>query len=220
MKMKIFMPVFLVLLLLTLATPTLSQSGRKTNDFIITGADAQRDITINHSQTLTDLVAQVEERFAVFNANTIHPMLLSAMPGSFDAALEQMPDRFLLEHANRNWNISLNYPIDLMDDSTAPQISGIESNTTGSGEVTIIWQTNEFADSEIMFGEQPGAYSQTASDLLYVKSHTVELTGLANNVSYYFKIYGKDQSGNTAESAEHTFTVEYQMSIYLPIILR
>ena len=83
----------------------------------------------------------------------------------------------------------------------------------------ITWATDEFATSTVLYGTQPGVYSQTVSDPLYTKQHSITLTGLPpGTMPYYYVVRSTDRSGNTATSSEYTFNT--QPFVYLPLIMR
>ncbi|VAW35400.1 hypothetical protein MNBD_CHLOROFLEXI01-982, partial [hydrothermal vent metagenome] len=65
-----------------------------------------------------------------------------------------------------------------------------------------------------------GNYSETVSDALDVVQHQVTLTGLQEDVVYYYRVSSSDLSGNTFQSAERTFEVISEMFVYLPMITR
>ncbi len=131
--------------------------------------------------------------------------------------LAQVSERIILQNTNANRQESLVYPAALINDTTSPQISNIGVIGTGSGNATIVWTTDEFATSTVLYGTQPGVYSQTLSDPLYTKQHALTLTGLTPGTTYYFKVRSTDRSGNTATSSERSFT---QVLIYLPLVMR
>ena len=83
----------------------------------------------------------------------------------------------------------------------------------------ITWATDEFATSTVLYGTQPGVYSQTVSDPLYTEQHKITLTGLPpGTIPYYYVVRSTDRSGNTATSSEYTFNT--QPFVYLPLIMR
>jgi hypothetical protein len=112
-----------------------------------------------------------------------------------------IPDRFILQYANTNRELQLAYPTALFNDVTPPQINDVAANF---GIIT--WITDEFADSEVIYGESAGQYTQSVQDPLYVKQHEITLTGLTAGTTYYYKVRSADRSGNTFESVEYSFT--------------
>ena len=71
---------------------------------------------------------------------------------------------------------------------------------------TILWTTNEPADSQVEYGTTTAYGSSTALDTTKVTSHSVALSGLSPNTLYHYRVKSKDASGNLATSADFTFT--------------
>jgi hypothetical protein len=92
-------------------------------------------------------------------------------------------------------------------DTTPPVISNIASSLITNTTTTITWDTDEVADSLVKYGTtQGGPYGMTASDPTDVTSHSVGLSGLTNNTTYYYVVNSTDPSDNSAESGENSFT--------------
>ena len=156
-------------------------------------------------------------RVVVQYANLIREEDLTARPGALQTLLNQVSARVIVQYANTNRGFQLVYPAALFNDTTAPQASGITARSE-SDSVTISWTTGEFATSTVLYGTQPGMYSQTVSDPLYAKQHEITLTGLTMGTTYYYKVCSTDRSGNTATSSEHSLTA--QIPVYLPLVMR
>jgi len=84
----------------------------------------------------------------------------------------------------------------LGDDTTGPVISNIASSDITQDSAIITWDTDEVCDSVVYYGTTtpPGS---TKSDVLKVISHTISLTGLSENTTYYYKVKSTDCSGNS-----------------------
>ena len=128
--------------------------------------------------------------------------------------------RFVFEFAKANRYITLSFPVDLINDTTPPQGSNITVRPAGETSTTITWTTDEYADSTVKCGTQPGNYTMTFSDPLYVKQHSITLTGLTPGTTYYCICRSTDQSGNTYQSQEFSFEQAEETFIYLPLVLR
>ena len=168
--------------------------------------------------SLQTLLDQVSARIVVQYANTIRQDGLTVMPGEFQTLLGQVSDRIIFQYANTNRELQLVYPAALINDTTPPQISGITASLTGSDSATITWTTDEFADSEVLYGTQPSVYPQTVRAPLYTKQHRIILTGLTSGPTYYYKVRSTDRSGNTTTSSENSFSA--QLYVYLPLVMR
>jgi len=165
---------------------------------------------------LQELLEQVSDRIIVQYANTICQDGLPALPSGLQALLEQVSDRIVFQYANANRSFQLVYPVALFNDTAAPRISDITASMTGCDSLIIAWTTDEFADSEVVYGGRSGQYTQTVSDPLYAKYHELVLTGLMQG-TYYYRVRSTDRSGNTATSSERSFTLA---CIYMPVVVR
>ena len=233
-------------LVLALALPAFGQTG-----IIVNNADATRttstslapDLNIRLNQASLRIVTQysnalryfglisppaalqsrlglVAERVVFDHAASSRTVLLPAVPVGLQTLLGQAALRVIFDHAASARQQPLAYPRDLLADSVPPVISGVAAARDVDG-MKITWTTDEFADSTVLFGTQPGAYPQTASDPLYVKNHVVLLPGLAEG-TYYYRVQSRDQSGNLVQSTERSFTVTAGPIpwIYLPYVRR
>jgi chitodextrinase len=90
-------------------------------------------------------------------------------------------------------------------DVEPPEISNVASSAITQTTATITWNTNEPADSRVRYGTTSGGPYDEAYDDTDVTSHSMGLTGLTENTTYYYKVRSTDPSGNSAESAEYSF---------------
>ena len=81
--------------------------------------------------------------------------------------------------------------------TTAPVISGV-TVVPGAGSAQINWSTNTATNSRVDFGTSATALTSNTSDPTLVIVHTVNLTGLAGNTTYYYRITSTDASGQSA----------------------
>src|SRR4051812_23269034 len=115
-----------------------------------------------------------------------------------------------------------NYWVDVvfapsLSDSTPPAISAIKTTTIDSSRVTITWSTDEQATTRIDYGTDPAIQTaaitnlppgtQMAANGGFVTQHTVALTNLQPNTTYYYLITAADRFGNASTVAAPTFTV-------------
>jgi hypothetical protein len=96
--------------------------------------------------------------------------------------------------------------IKLVKDETPPSISEATVVDITGATATVVWKTNEAADSVVKYGAASKKYKKSARDAAYAKSHRITLTGLANGTTYYLTIESLDGAENTATSKELTFT--------------
>ena len=164
------------------------------------------------------LIGQVPARVVFQYANANLFTNLVAVPFSLQTLINNVTDRVVFQFANTNLSKSLVYPANLVNDAASPQISDVIANMSGSSIAIITWTTDEFADSTVLYGTQPGVYSQTVSDPLYYKEHVVTLNSLTPGTTYYYKVRSTDRSGNTVTSGEYSFTAF--IFTYLPVVVR
>ncbi|MCX6004883.1 MAG: redoxin domain-containing protein [Chloroflexi bacterium] len=60
----------------------------------------------------------------------------------------------------------------------------------------IQWVTDEPATSQVMYGTTESCDSSTSLDSKLTTSHTVRLTGLESNITYYYRVKSVDPAGN------------------------
>lgn len=97
-------------------------------------------------------------------------------------------------------------------DWTLPLISNVESLIATPGEsnelkALITWETDENSDSFVDYGldiSYGGIVGQEDS----VIQHSVEISGLAENTIYHFRVRSKDAYGNEAVSEDYTFELD------------
>ncbi|PYR88034.1 MAG: hypothetical protein DMF84_29665 [Acidobacteria bacterium] len=101
-------------------------------------------------------------------------------------------------------------------DSTPPVISRIKSTIVDSSRVTISWTTDEEATSKIEYSMDPEILAdtttlppgtQTVNVGTFVMQHSVALSGLTPNTTYYYRVISVDRSGNSANVAAPSVTV-------------
>jgi hypothetical protein len=164
------------------------------------------------------LFGQVTPRIIFQYANTNRALNLAVAPAALQTLLSQVSARIILQYANTNRQQQLAYPVALVGDNTPPQITGIASSGVGLDSVKITWNTDEWADSVVVYGTQPGVYTQTVTDALYSKNHAFTFTGLTTGILYYFLVRSGDRSGNTTTSVEYSFKIN--LPLFLPLIRR
>jgi len=238
----------LVLLALFSSLPVASQSGiivtgadsvqdtsfTYSQDLVDTTSSAGPRVVVEYSDStgpynlaemptaLQALVYTVPTMVIVEYANSTDPHALAEIPTALQALVSTVPQRVVVEYANSTHGAKLAYPLELMNDTQSPEVTGVSATDVTTDTATIAWRTtDEFADSLVQYGLQSGSYTETAQDSLYVKDHAVALSGLFTETTYYFTVSSTDQSGNPATSTEHSFTtLSPEVFVYLPLILR
>jgi len=93
-------------------------------------------------------------------------------------------------------------------DTTPPTIENVASSAITSNSATITWDTDEIADSLVKYGTTSGNYTDNKYDSAYVTSHSIGLTDLVENTTYYYVVKSTDPSNNSSESSEYSFTTQ------------
>ena len=91
-------------------------------------------------------------------------------------------------------------------DVAAPVISGVAATPGLNNTATITWTTNEPADSRVEYGLSASALSSHATDASFTTTHSVVLTGLTPNTTYFYRVTSADAAGNAAASSILSFT--------------
>ena len=96
-------------------------------------------------------------------------------------------------------------------DETAPVISNVAHTVSGNASATISWATNEASDSRVDYGTSPNSLAASQSNTTPVTSHSLQLTGLSPDTTYYYRVTSTDAAGNsstdpTPPTAPRSFT--------------
>jgi len=85
------------------------------------------------------------------------------------------------------------------------QVSAVQASGITQSSAVITWQTNNSADSRVNYGTTT-AYGSAVSDPTLVTGHSMTLSGLTTNTTYHYQVVSVDGLGQTASSADATFT--------------
>jgi len=106
------------------------------------------------------------------------------------------------EGNNRDWlDIRVTDYVPRLDE-TEPVISSVASSTT-EATATITWQTDDVSDATVEYGTTD-SYGSTSSTSVYGTTHSINLTGLAAETEYYFRVISQDAAGSST-SPGYTF---------------
>lgn len=189
--------------------------------FVIQFANTKRVVTFAPIPIrLNDALAAIHPRFVIDFANANKFYTLMPLPDQLRTLTGLILPRTVIDHANADRFISLNFPAGIIQDTTPPQIINITTHPVGMNSTKISWTTNEYADSTVQCGTQPGVYTVNLSNSLFILQHTATLTDLTTEATYYCVCRSSDQSGNTSQSYEFHFKQNVQALIYLPLVLQ
>ena len=81
-------------------------------------------------------------------------------------------------------------------DTTAPQASAVATFPLPDGTASVTWRTAEAAGSTVLYGTSPERLDRVGYDPAAVSAHTVVLTGLDPDRTYYYRVVSADGAGN------------------------
>ncbi|RLI52316.1 MAG: hypothetical protein DRP09_18205, partial [Candidatus Thorarchaeota archaeon] len=116
-----------------------------------------------------------------------------------------------------NQTTTLNFQLTKVPvDTTPPKISNINISSITTHSAVISWKTNEPSTSLVKYGTSPSSYPYSKEDASYTTYHSITLTGLSPNTTYYLVVSSTDKAGNSAQSDEQNFkTKELSNMVYV-----
>jgi hypothetical protein len=94
-----------------------------------------------------------------------------------------------------------------MPDTTPPVISSVSDSNITAFSAVINWVTDEPADSQVEYGLTEALGLSSDLETNYVTDHSVTLTNLNSDTTYYYRVKSNDPSNNLAISDLFSFTV-------------
>ena len=88
-------------------------------------------------------------------------------------------------------------------DTTAPVISSVSAVPGANGNATITWSTDELSTSRVDYGTTSDALTLNESAAGLVTSHSLALTGLSPDTTYYYRVTSADAANNSSSSRLH-----------------
>ncbi len=103
-----------------------------------------------------------------------------------------------------NWEIVSSLPLEVI--IAWPTISNVRVTNITENSATINWDTDEEADSLVKYGTVQGEPYVSLSNSTLVTTHSLELTGLTAETTYYFIANSTDSRVNSGQSEGFSFT--------------
>ncbi|MCB9113237.1 MAG: DUF4082 domain-containing protein, partial [Anaerolineales bacterium] len=94
-------------------------------------------------------------------------------------------------------------------DTTGPVISNVLATVNPDGTVEITWDTDETSDSRVDFGTDSNNLNLNSTDGALVTTHSITLSGLTPNTTYYFRVTSADASANPSTSPIAPATLDF-----------
>jgi len=165
-------------------------------------------------EELTDNASKALARPLIEYPNTAFSFPLEESPKNLVDVIRKILPRPLVEYPNTVLTKSLIFPKELINDTTPPIITNITVTNITNNSAMIKWDTDEVDDSSVKYSKVSGIYTQREEATLFVKNHSIELTGLFPGICYYFVVNSTDQSGNSNESIEYKFITTRELKVF------
>ncbi len=88
---------------------------------------------------------------------------------------------------------------------TPPSISNVHVINIAATSATVVWETSENANSIVEYGLDT-SYGSSSSSPVNVMSHSIGLSGLAENTLYHFRVRSGNAINGQGVSGDYTFT--------------
>lgn len=209
----------LTLLLLFLQRPAVGQPADNITFPVV--PESNRTIGLIKDPRLEAVLITVGAHFVVQFSQLLRNFLLAAPPATLQTQLNGVTPRISVQFSQAQRHFTLTYPSGKLNDTTPPAMGSPGSSVGNSGSsVTLTWSTNEFAQSTVAYGTQPGAPGQSVGETGFAVSHSVVLSGLTPATAYYYVITNVDRDGNSGSSGEASFVTVVDHKLYLPMVRR
>jgi hypothetical protein len=83
-------------------------------------------------------------------------------------------------------------------DSTPPVISDVAASSDSENTASISWATDELSDSSVQYGLTPSSLEFNVAASALTTAHSIQLTGLAADTIYYYRVTSADAFGNSS----------------------
>lgn len=164
--------------------------------FIVQSSDGiSRLSTAAFSETLGLLFAQIPTSYLpIQSSDGARQFNVQAVSGTLANLIGNIPTSYLpVQSSDGVWAVSVAYPSELLRDTIPPQITAVTvDRITGLVE----WKTDEFANSELRYGDGLGNLPNQLSNALWKRQHQMVMT---EPTAPFLLIRVADQSGNTSE---------------------
>jgi hypothetical protein len=108
---------------------------------------------------------------------------------------------------DNNNNVEAIKSVTIKIDTASPNITDVRATSITATSATITWNTDEEADTKVTYDTNSANLGNVwKNNSVMTKSHSILLSGLEDNMAYFFKVYSTDAAGNTAHSDVHNFT--------------
>ena len=97
-------------------------------------------------------------------------------------------------------------------------ISGVSTTGVGQTAATIVWTTNNAADTQVQYGLTSAYGTTTPQNTTLATSHSAALAGLTGGTVYHYQAMSRDAAGTLATSPDATFTTLAPVNTTPPVV--
>jgi fibronectin type 3 domain-containing protein len=217
-------------------TPTLSTERWYFVGFVFNGTNTSLDLYIDGvAVATTDVTGSVPSSLAnntrpvfigyddlsnyfngLIDETRIYNTALHAMDILTDYNMSVDNTTFLSFGAEETESSSATSAAQIYRRTTRPTISNAEAIDITDKSAVIIWKTDNDSHSEVRYGKTLNP-SEIKIDWKFVKDHSVELTNLEKNTTYYYQVKSKAPTSNTTQTDETlSFTTNSEADTIVP----
>ena len=171
------------------------------------------------SASFQSLLDAVENRVLFQFSNAAKTHRLTVPPTDLSTKLETITQFISFYSANAAQTHTLAFPTELINDDVRPTILTVNTNVDDVQNPKISWSTDEYSIGSVHYGTVSGVYTGTVTSELYALAHEVTLENLSAT-TWYYQVSSTDRSGNNRLSSEHSFEIETDFSVFIPIVIR
>jgi len=140
--------------------------------------------------------------------STLATKLVTSHSTSLGGLLSDTPYHFRVRSKDASGNQAISEGrIFTSPDSTAPQISRLESSVIAPGTINIRWTTDENATTQVEYGTTSNYGSLSSLDTDLETDHSARITKLQIGATYHYRVKSADASGNIGQSEDLTIIV-------------
>jgi len=196
---------------LNATTSSIDLSWTAPGDDGSTGTAASYDVRYSISEITSEnwsSATQATEEPTPSVAGTVESMTISGLSAetTYHFALKTSDEVLNESNLSNVPSLATSVP---SDDTTAPVVSELSANDITSSSTTIIWVTDEEADSKLWYSTSTPVDTEGSepneSDSELTLNHSLEVSDLVPSTTYYYVVSSTDAVDNVTTSSESTF---------------
>lgn len=175
------------------------------NNAALSGASASITGTVSDASDISSIAAFVDGSATPIAADTTPTVGAFTIPFGL-SGLSVGTHTFVVKATDSLGNIGASSSFSfVIPDVTPPSLSGVSPASLTQTSATILWVTNEAADSRVEYGATTAYGSLTTLNSAKVTAHSINLTGLQAGSTYNYRVISKDAAGNSTTSPNFSF---------------